>query len=79
MWFDLGIIEFLPWVLIGVVSYDVAVGSFLLTECSIKLLCFMLSGVVKESICHMRIFFLISSELVFTLKGFVLKVFIFCN
>ena len=37
----------------------------------------MLSGVVKESICHVRIFFLTSSELRFALKGFVLKVILF--
>ena len=37
----------------------------------------MLSGVVKESICHMRIFFLTSSELRFALKGFALKVILF--
>ena len=37
----------------------------------------MLSGVVKEFICHMRIFFLTSSELRFALKGFALKVILF--
>ena len=37
----------------------------------------MLSGVVKESICHVRIFFLTSSELRFALKGFALKVILF--
>ena len=37
----------------------------------------MLSGIVKESIFHMRIFFLTSSELGFALKGFALKVILF--
>ena len=37
----------------------------------------MLSGVVKESICHMKIFFLTLSELRFALKGFALKVILF--
>ncbi len=37
----------------------------------------MLSGVVKESIFHVRIFFLTSSELGIALKGFVLKVILF--
>ena len=37
----------------------------------------MLSVVVKESIYHMRIFFLTSSELRFALKGFALKVILF--
>ena len=37
----------------------------------------MLSGVVKESIFHLRILFLTSSELGIALKGFVLKVIIF--
>ena len=37
----------------------------------------MLFGVVKESICHMGIFLLTSSELRFALKGFVLKVIVF--
>ena len=37
----------------------------------------MLSGVVKESIFHVIIFFLTSSELGFDLKGFVLKVILF--
>ena len=38
---------------------------------------FMLSGVVKEFICHMRIFFLTSSELRFAIKGFALMVILF--
>ena len=37
----------------------------------------MFPGVVKESICHRRIFFLTSSELGFALKDFVLKVILF--
>ena len=37
----------------------------------------MLSGVVKEFICHMRIFFLTSSELRFAIKGFALMVILF--
>ena len=37
----------------------------------------MLYGLVNESICHMGIFLLTSSELRFALKGFVLKVILF--
>ena len=37
----------------------------------------MLSDVVKEFICHMRIFFLTLSELRFAIKGFALMVILF--